>query len=298
MDFGKPATDLNRDARGSERAAERTAPVSVVVPCYRCRSTIHRTVASIAVQTVRPLEAILVDDASGDGTLAELERIRDELGAGWVRIIALPANGGPSVARNAGWDAARGKYVAFLDADDAWHPRKIERQFAFMEAHPEVALCGHLSRQIRGSEPFEPDPLTDHVRRISRFELLASNRFSPRSAMLRRDLPFRFRPDRRYMEDQLLWLQILYAGLSVVRLEEVLAYTFKAPFGEAGLSGHLVAMESAELANYRQLFNEGKFGRLTLTALWAWSCLKFVRRVALVAVRKALASLPSRSSDS
>src|SRR5258706_14692588 len=102
--------------------AARLAPVSVVVPCYRCADTIERAVRSVAAQTLRPAEVILVDDGSPDGTGAALERLRERFGADWIRIVRLPRNLGSASARNAGWELATQRYVAFLDSDDAWHP--------------------------------------------------------------------------------------------------------------------------------------------------------------------------------
>jgi glycosyltransferase involved in cell wall biosynthesis len=81
------------------------APVSVIVPCFRCAETIERAVASIAQQTVPPEEVLLIEDCSDDEgkTLDSLNRLqleyRDKVA---LKIIALKANGGPSVARNAG----------------------------------------------------------------------------------------------------------------------------------------------------------------------------------------------------
>src|SRR5438309_8195778 len=112
----------------------RTAPVSVIIPCYRCAATIERAMLSVAEQSVRPAEAILIDDASGDNTFAVMEKIRNKYGD-WIRIVALPMNQGAAAARNAGWHAATQPYIAFLDADDAWHPRKIEIQYGYMQQH-------------------------------------------------------------------------------------------------------------------------------------------------------------------
>jgi len=272
-------------------------PVSVIVPCYRCGSTIDRAVASVAAQSARPAEVILVEDASGDDTLDELRRLASGHPAGWIRIVALPRNVGPAAARNAGWAQARGEYVAFLDADDAWHPRKLEIQFAFMRAHPEVALCGHGHRRIQADdEPARAAPRPGH-RRISLRELLLSNRFITPSAMTRRDLPQRFREDRRHMEDHLLWMEVAASGAPVVRLDAELAYIYKAPFGESGLSADLLAMEKAELANYRQLHRDGHIGFGAMIALWLWSAAKMVRRTVLLTMRAALgrkASLAAR----
>ena len=68
-----------------------TAPVSVVVPCYRCVATLERAVLSVVRQTQRPLEMILVDDASGDGTLDLLQTLQARYGE-WIRVVALTAN--------------------------------------------------------------------------------------------------------------------------------------------------------------------------------------------------------------
>src|SRR5262249_7457487 len=164
----------------------------------RCKGTIRRAVSSAARQSRRPAELILVDDASGDGTLEHLEELQGEFGGNWLKIIALDENTGPGTARNAGWDAATGKYLAFLDADDAWHERKLEIQSAFMEAHPEVALCGHAYRRLREGEGGGDVAVGQTSARTITFGmLLRSNRFVTPSAMLRRDIPYRFLPGRR-----------------------------------------------------------------------------------------------------
>jgi len=259
-------------------------PVSVVVPCYRCADSIRRAVASVVGQTVRPMQLILVDDASGDGTLEVLHALRLELGPDWVQVIALAENRGPSGARNAGWNAATGEYVAFLDADDAWHPQKLERQYRFMSAHPDIAVSGHAARRLSPGEPLDRPALDAGHSRIGRSALLLSNRFITPSVMVRREVQFRFNPDRHHMEDHLLWMQMACAGLQIARLNAELAYTFKAPFGDAGLSGETWAMELGELANYRQLHREGGIGLPLLACLIAYSGMKYARRLALLAL--------------
>jgi glycosyltransferase involved in cell wall biosynthesis len=256
------------------------APVSVVIPCYRCKETIDRAIASVAAQTLRPAEVILVDDGSGDGTREHLERLAAAHPAGWIRVVPLERNEGAASARNAGWVAARQPYLAFLDADDAWHPRKIELQYAYMAAHPDVALSGHGCRLARGPveheriEAIEAEPM-------SRLALLASNSLATPSVMLRRGLPQRFRAGRRHVDDHLLWLQIQGSGGQVVWLAPPLAYVYKARYGEGGLSAQLWPMEKAELANYWILRSEGGIGWLGAAALSAWSLAKFLRRLGL-----------------
>lgn len=268
-----------------ERTA--TAPVSAVIPCYRCSGTIDRAVASVAAQTVRPAELILVEDGSADGTLEHLRALASRYPSGWIRIIALPENRGAADARNAGWAAATQPYIAFLDADDAWHRRKIELQHAFMAGHPEVALCAHGHEALGG--PGVPDREIGEVtaRPVSRLSLLMSNNFfAPTMMMLKRELPQRFLSGRRHVDDHLLWLQIVCAGLTFVRLSARLAYTYKRPYGESGLSGQLWAMEQSELENYRILRREGHIGPAAAAALSAYSLAKFVRRLLLVSLRR------------
>jgi glycosyltransferase involved in cell wall biosynthesis len=259
-----------------------------VIPCYRCAGTIGRAVGSIAAQTRRPAEVILVDDGSGDGTLERLRALAASYAPGWIRVVALPENRGAADARNAGWADATQPYLAFLDADDAWHPRKIEIQHGYMAAHPEVALCAHR-HEILGAPQVPDRPVgevaAEHVSRTSL--LLSNNFFAPTMMMLKRELPQRFRSGRRLVDDHLLWMQIVCGGHEFVRLSPKLAYTYKRPFGESGLSGQLWAMEKSELANYWVLRGEGAIGFTAATALSGYSLAKFARRVLLVALRRA-----------
>jgi glycosyltransferase involved in cell wall biosynthesis len=263
------------------------APVSVVIPCYRCAGTIGRAVSSIAAQTRLPAEVIVVDDGSGDGTLDVLHALAAAHPAGWIKVLVQPRNRGAADARNAGWAAATQPYLAFLDADDAWHPRKIELQYGYMKEHPEVTLCSHRHEVL--AAPGVPDRPVGEVaaERVSRTSLLLSNNFfAPTMMMLKRELPQRFLSGRRHVDDHLLWLQIVCTGHTFVRLSAKLAYTYKRPFGESGLSGQLWVMEKSELANYWILRREGAIGFAAAIALSAWSLVKFARRLLLVAPRR------------
>jgi glycosyltransferase involved in cell wall biosynthesis len=260
-------------------------PVSVVIPCYRCAPTIGRALASVAAQTVAPLQVVVVDDASGDDTAEELRRLRALYGPDFVRIITLPENRGAGEARNAGWDAARGDYVAFLDADDTWHPRKLELQHRFMAEHPQFCLSGHRNFIALGARApqhsFEPGHET-----LSAHGLLLHNPIVTPSAMIRRDVPLRFPEGKRYMEDHYLWTRIAFERRGVARMNAVLATTYKNTFGDAGLSSHLVPMELGELDNYRRLHREGWIGLALCAAMCALSAVRFVRRCVLTLWRK------------
>jgi hypothetical protein len=102
---------------------------SVIIPAYNAEPFIERTLRSALRQTHRNLEVIVVDDGSTDKTrmIAEAAAAADDR----VRIISV-TNGGVAKARNIGIAEANGEFVAFLDADDLWHPTKIELQVAAM----------------------------------------------------------------------------------------------------------------------------------------------------------------------
>lgn len=261
----------------------RAAPVSVVIPCYRCADTIERAIRSVAAQTLRPAELILIDDGSPDGTGTVLEQLRRRYGADWIRIISLPRNVGAASARNAGWDAATQAYVAFLDSDDAWHPGKVEIQWAWMEAHPEVAVSGHGARQLVSEAEIPADPGDGEAQFVSRRALYASNQFITPSVMLRRAIPQRFEAGKRYMEDYLLWLEIASSGNQIARLPQQLAFTFKAAYGEGGLSGQPWRMEKGELAAFTSLLRKGHLGIAVWLLLTAFSIVKFCRRLLMLA---------------
>jgi glycosyltransferase involved in cell wall biosynthesis len=104
--------------------------VSAVVPAYNATRTLPATIASIRSQSVEVLEIIVVDDGSKDDT-ADVAR------AAGARVITQQ-NAGHAAARNTGIEAARGRYVAFLDADDLWLPDKLARQLDAIGRNPEI----------------------------------------------------------------------------------------------------------------------------------------------------------------
>ncbi len=116
--------------------AESPPLVSVVIPAFNAKRTIQRALDSVALQNWQPLEVIVVDDASTDGTADAVE----DLAKSGVRLVRMSRNGGASAARNHGIRAAAGKYVAFLDADDTWLPEKLRHQIAALEANSRMSI--------------------------------------------------------------------------------------------------------------------------------------------------------------
>ncbi len=110
---------------------ESVLKVSIITPLYNAESFIAETIRSVLSQTMDEWEMIVVDDCSTDRS-AEVVR---EVAAGdrRIRLVRLEHNVGPAVARNRAIELAKGRYIAFLDGDDMWSERKLERQIAFMK---------------------------------------------------------------------------------------------------------------------------------------------------------------------
>ena len=109
--------------------------ISCIVPVFNGERYLAEALESILKQSYRPLEIIVADDGSTDGTAA--------VAAGYGSQIRYlkQCNAGPATARNLGLSVARGDYVAFLDADDLWHAEKLARQMARFPARAELDYC-------------------------------------------------------------------------------------------------------------------------------------------------------------
>lgn len=232
-----------------------------------------------------PTEIILVEDCSKDGTLTVLQELEYDY-PGLIKIVQMRENQGAASARNAGWATATQPYIAFLDADDSWHSEKLRTQYEYMRDNADVALCGHQCAWIREDETPPTFTKEPHLTKISACSLLFKNAFSTPTVMLKCDIPFRFQESKRCAEDLLLWQQIAFAGLQVVRMESPLAYVHKALYGASGLSAHLWKMERGELNNFATLYRTGSIGFLLYVAATFFSVIKFFKRLIMTFHRK------------
>jgi glycosyltransferase involved in cell wall biosynthesis len=112
-----------------------TSPtVSIVLPTFNRLEYLRPAVDSVFAQTFTDWELIVADDGSEEETAAYLAALANPPR---VRVLRLPHTGNPGAVRNAGWQAARGEYIAFLDSDDVWVPEKLALQVASLRSHPE-----------------------------------------------------------------------------------------------------------------------------------------------------------------
>lgn len=118
-------------------------PVFSIVLCtYNAKAYLDECIQSLLQQTFADYELIIVDDGSSDGTLPYLRSLKDPR----IRLIPLETNHGLIFARNRGFDEARGRYIAIMDADDIAHPQRLEEQLKVLESG-EIDVCGsfHIS---------------------------------------------------------------------------------------------------------------------------------------------------------
>ena len=113
--------------------------ISCIVPVYNGEHFLAEALDSVLAQSHPPMEIIVIDDGSTDGTPEVVARYREH-----VRYHRQE-NAGPAAARNAGLDIARGELIAFHDADDLWHPEKLALQLARFRERPDLEISiGHV----------------------------------------------------------------------------------------------------------------------------------------------------------
>lgn len=262
--------------------------VSVVIPMYNAEHTIARAINSALMQTYRKFEVIVVDDGSTDRSLAVVKEIAAKKDAVAIRLI-VKKNGGVSSARNAGMCAAKGEFIAFLDADDEWVREKIATQIDILNKHPNVSFVGSMvesgvySRFVfKKISPLQPISLRDQI---------FKNYFPTPTVVIRGDVVGRvgyFDESQRYAEEGNYWIRILahYKALLIAK-PLVLCGDGKPSFGHSGLSGNLREMERGELKNICYAHSNGLIGPVAYIAGVIFSLAKYVRRIILVSIRRA-----------
>lgn len=196
--------------------------VSVVMPMYNAERFLRRPVESVLAQRHGDLELLVVDDGSRDGSVALVEDYarRDRR----VHLIRSPRNGGVAAARNQALDAATGRYIAFLDSDDWWHPDKLAIQLAALRDGPAAVTYSAYQRVAEDGSVLgvvRPPAELDHA------GLLRSNHIGNCTALYdRRRIGDEPRFQRIGHEDYVFWLAVLRAGARAVRAggDEPLAF--------------------------------------------------------------------------
>ncbi|MFC1564824.1 glycosyltransferase family 2 protein [candidate division KSB1 bacterium] len=181
--------------------------ISVIIPTYNRLELLQRAVDSVLAQEFKDLELIIIDDGSMDGTY---KRFRDSEPP--VFYYKQP-NQGVSAARNSGISLARGEFIAFLDSDDCWEPRKLSVQSEFFENNPNILICQTDEIWIRNGK--KVNPMKKHEKPTGYIfnESLKLCAVSPSSVMMRKEFFDKvglFDEKMHVCEDYDLWLRTAY----------------------------------------------------------------------------------------
>lgn len=182
-----------------------TPAITVLLPVYNGAAEVIRAVDTVLKQTFTDFELLIINDGSNDHTAKVLDGMRDPR----IRVMHQ-ANMGLAATLNRGIELARGRHIARHDHDDLCRPTRLEKQFQYMEAHPDCGLLGTWAEIWVGDTPTE----RAHDHSISHgllcFDLLFNNPFVHSSVMLRKDIVqavgcYTTDPARQPPEDYELW---------------------------------------------------------------------------------------------
>ena len=186
--------------------------VSIIMPSYNAEELVECTIRSVLSQSYANWELLVVDDCSKDSTREVVGKLAKNESR--IRLIALDKNNGaPAAPRNTGVREAKGKWIAFLDADDIWHPNKLDVQLKLMK-ELNSPFSSSLSRNFKNDKEIINDAITNDfaVEKITFSMQRFKGRIANSSVVVNRDLLLRypFNEDFRYkaVEDYHCWLRI------------------------------------------------------------------------------------------
>lgn len=179
--------------------------VSVITPSYNSSPHISEAIASVINQSYSNWEMIIVDDCSTDNSIELIQSFVDQDSR--IKLINLPENSGAAIARNTAIKAAEGRYTAFLDSDDLWHPIKLEKQIQYMK-YKNIAFSFSSYEKI--DENGLPFGVVYIPKKVNYYKLLKTNVIGCLTAMYDAEkLGKVYMPLNTRREDFATWLAIL-----------------------------------------------------------------------------------------
>ena len=225
--------------------------VSVITPSHNAEKFIAQTIESVLTQTYQEWEMIIVDDLSSDGSVQIIETYAHKDPR--IKLIKSKQKNGAAGTRNKAIQAAQGRYIAFLDADDLWMPEKLEKQIAFMTQHDLAFTYSSYKVIDKGKD----EMLTTFVTlpEISYSSILKTCSVGCLTAIYDTEkLGKMYMPDLPTKEDYALWLSIMKKIGTTRGIVEPLAYY---RIGETSVSSDKVNAAAWQWKVYRDVEHLG-----------------------------------------
>lgn len=189
--------------------------ISIIIPAYKAATFIGEAIRSVQAQDYQNWEMLIVDDGSPDNTAEVVANFAETD----LRVkLIQQKNSGPAMARQRALEAAHGRYITFLDADDYWLPGKLSRQLAFMREH-QAAVSFTRFRRI-SADGRKQGHLVAIPERLTYRQLLRNTAIATSTAMVDRRLTGPFAMKKTYYDDYALWLDLLKRGFVAHGLQE------------------------------------------------------------------------------
>ncbi len=196
--------------------------VSIITPSHNSGKFIKETIDSVLTQTYTSWELIIVDDLSTDDSIDIIQKAIKENSNKDIFLIKNKNNLGPALTRNEAIKRARGRYIAFLDSDDLWLPRKLEKQISFMKSNNYPFTCTYFNRI--SEEGLHIGTVNNIPEEISYNELLKANKVGCLTSIYSTEFFGKVYMDNiSKRQDYGLWLKLLKRTDYVNCLTEVLA---------------------------------------------------------------------------
>ena len=196
--------------------------VSIITPVYNNSEFIKQTIESVQKQTYKNWEMIIVDDCSTDRTPELIKKISQKDDR--IKYIKLENNSGAAIARNKALSESRGRFIAYLDADDLWKKNKIQNQIDFMLAHDYAFVCSNYEKIDVNDKILKQVKIPKEINYklflrntiIQTVGVMIDSRKTGRELLIM--------PNVRRRQDAATWCQLLKSGFNCYGVPEFLSY--------------------------------------------------------------------------
>jgi glycosyltransferase involved in cell wall biosynthesis len=195
--------------------------ISIILPVYNGQEFLKKTISSVLNQSFNNFEFLIIDDHSSDNSLNIINSFQDSR----IKLIKNNSNQGQILTENKGLNIAKGKYIARIDQDDIFLPKKLEKQINFLEKNPKITGIGtwaiHINEKDKIIKKIKTPTSNKEIIKV----LLYNNPIFHPSVMFRKKEILElgsYNHKKKYTEDYALWCQLLTSGYKLSNIPEYL----------------------------------------------------------------------------